>query len=94
MILNTATTKLHIGKFSSYLDLDSCESDDLLCVNCGTLKLYLQVLTNEFKSAQQIVKILHKDRIENTNHKNQDSPMHQVHNDAVVKKPRKPKAKM
>jgi hypothetical protein len=63
-----------------YLDLDSCESDYLSCVNCARLKQHLHVLTNKLKSAHQIIKILHEDRIKNSNLKNRDNPPHQVYN--------------
>jgi hypothetical protein len=54
------------------------------------------VVTDEHKLAQQIIKILHEDRI-NThklkNRKNWDNPPYQVVNNADTNKTRKPKAK-
>jgi hypothetical protein len=59
---------------SRYLDLDSCESDDVSCVNYARLKQHVHVLTNELKSAHQIINILHEGRIKNSNLKKSGQP--------------------
>jgi hypothetical protein len=84
--------RLGVGIVSRSFELDSCESDGLSCVNCATLKLHLQVLTNELKSAQQIIKILHEDRIKIfSNLENRYNPLQQTYANAVVNKMKKPK---
>jgi hypothetical protein len=66
------------------LDLDSCESDVLSCENCATLKLYLQILNNELKFAQQIIKLLQEDKLNNINLKKWDIPPHQTNADIIA----------
>jgi hypothetical protein len=84
--------ELGVGMVSRCFELDSCESDGLSCVNCATLKLHFQVLTNELKSAQQIIKILHEDRIKIiSNLENRYNSLQQTYANAVVNKMKKPK---
>jgi hypothetical protein len=90
-IIAMAEVDLGFGMVSRYLELDSCESDGPSRANCATLKLHLQVLTNELKSAQQIIKILHEDRIKNTNLEIRHNPLQQTYANTVVNKTKKPK---
>jgi hypothetical protein len=82
--LNMAVTGISVELVSRYLDLDLCESDDLSCENCATLKLYLQILNNELKSAQQIIKLLQEDKLNNINLKKRDIPSSQTYADIVA----------
>jgi hypothetical protein len=71
---------------SHYLDQHPCISEENSCANCLRLKDYLKVVTMEFKSAQQISRILYEDRINADNPQNQDNLSNQFHKDAEVKK--------
>jgi predicted nucleic acid-binding Zn-ribbon protein len=79
-----AVTGLSIELVSRYLDLDSCESDDLSCENCVTLKLYLQILNNELKSVQLTIKLLQEDKLNNINLEKRDIPFNQTYADIVA----------
>jgi hypothetical protein len=57
-----AAAEVVLELVSRNLYLDPCEND-ILCANCVRLKECLQVVTNELKSAQKIIKILLEDRI-------------------------------
>jgi hypothetical protein len=82
-----ALARLSVELALRYLDLDSYESDELSCENCATLKLYrlyLQILNNELKSAQQIIKLLQEDKLSNTNLKKRDIHFYQTYADVVA----------
>jgi hypothetical protein len=83
-----AVTEPNVELVSRYLDLDSCESDDLSCENCATLKLCLQILNNELKSAQQIIKLLQEDKVNNINLNKRDMPPYQTNADIIANRPK------
>jgi hypothetical protein len=56
---------------SQYLDQDLCDSEVEGCGNCLRLKDYLKVVLMELKTAQQIIKILHDEKVTTNNLKNQ-----------------------
>jgi hypothetical protein len=79
-----AVTESSIELVSRYLDLDLCENDALSCEKCITLKLYLQILNNELKSAQHIIKLLQEDKLYNINLEKRDIPSRQTYADIVA----------
>jgi hypothetical protein len=56
---------------SHFLDQDSCDSEVNCCGNCLGLKDYLKVALMELKSMQQIIRILHYEKANSYNLKNQ-----------------------
>jgi hypothetical protein len=67
---------------SRYLAHDPCVNQENSSTNCFKLKDYLKLVTTELKSAQQIIRILHEDRINTTNPNNQYNLSNQIYKDA------------
>jgi hypothetical protein len=70
---------------SHYSEQDPCVSEENWRANCFRLKDYL-VITTELRSAQHIIRILHEDKINSDNPKNQDSLSNQSHKNTEVNK--------
>jgi hypothetical protein len=53
-----ASVEAVISNCSRHFEQSFCVSEENLCTNCFSMKDYIQVLTNELKSAELIIKIL------------------------------------
>jgi hypothetical protein len=71
---------------SRYLAQDPCVNQENSCTNCFKLKDYLKLVTTELKSAQQIIRNPHEDRINTSNSNNQDNLSNQIYKDAEANK--------
>jgi hypothetical protein len=66
-----AAAEVVLDFVSHYSDQDLCDSEVNCCGNCLRLKDYLKVVLLELKCAQQIIKILHDEKANSNNLKNQ-----------------------
>jgi hypothetical protein len=91
MARKMAAADVVLDLVSQYLDQDPCDSEVECCGNCLRLKDYLKVVLMELKSVHQIIKILHDEKVNANNLKNQvnlPNSIHKVPEDKLKSKER------